>query len=77
VLILQCRRCAAAAETPVTLTLTVANTGNVKVSGVGVTRAVGLTCSEADGALFDLAVGASKVCRYVLVGTCFSAHVVL
>jgi hypothetical protein len=53
----------AAADTPVVLTLTVTNAGNVKVVGVGVTSAVGLVC-QADGAAFDLAVGASNVCRY-------------
>jgi hypothetical protein len=68
VLVLQCCCCAAAAaaaETPVTLTLTVANAGNVKVAGVSVTSGAGLACDQADGALFDLAVGASNVCRYV------------
>lgn len=65
VLLLPMRHTPATAETPVTLTLTVTNAGNVKVAGVDVTSTVGLAC-QADGAAFDLGVGASKVCRYVL-----------
>lgn len=78
-LVLPCCHCVALAETPVTLTLTVANAGNVKVSGITVTSAAGLACSVGDGASFGLAVGASDVCRYVLAvaaaGTCFCAFV--
>jgi hypothetical protein len=73
VLLLPTRHTPVAAETPVILTVTLTNTGNVKVAGVGVTSAVGLAC-QADGAPSDLAVGASQVCRYALVSAAADAN---
>lgn len=57
---------AALAGVPVTLTLTVTNAGNVKVSGLTVTSAVGLTCDGAADGVFDLAYGTSRQCRYLV-----------